>query len=582
MRERVRNKYRMKNTTGYSLNAFLDFDRAVDIFQHVLIGSEGTLAFIAEAVLNTVPDLPVKYTGLLLFPDLYAAADSIVPLRQAGAKALEIMDRASLRSVEDKAGVPASIRSLPEAAAGLLVEFQSADERERSELERLAAEAVGGLQLCEPAQFTHVAAEQALLWNIRAGMFPSVGSVRKSGTTVIIEDVAFPIEALADAAHGLTELFRHHAYDNAIIFGHAKDGNLHFVITQSFNDQAVIDQYAHFIDDVVELVVERYDGALKAEHGTGRNMAPFVETEWGSEGYEIMRRLKELADPDNLLNPGVIINPDRNAHLANLKQLPSVEPEIDKCIECGYCEPKCASRELTLTPRQRIVVRREMARLQRNRRRLGDSTTAWIASSPTWRSIPARPMACAPPLVPSASTPDNWSSASATFALPAARMTGRSASPSNFALTERLLRVALRLGHATRERDRDRTHALLTRAMKRFAGDNLSEWMPDTPYAAGPVPKTQKARAKAVYFPACISRVMGRLPGEPEERSLMEVTVDLASRAGIAGLHTRATWPEPVAARHSPRRDLPAPMPSRLMPRWSDSGAGRSREDCPS
>ena len=237
LRERVRNKYRTKNTTGYSLNAFLDFDRAVDIFQHVLIGSEGTLAFIAEAVMNTVPDLPVKYTGLLLFPDLYAAAASIVPLRQAGAKALEIMDRASLRSVENKAGVPASLRSLPEGAAGLLAEFQSADEAERAELEKLAAEATGGLKLFEPARFTHVASEQALLWQIRAGMFPSVGSVRKSGTTVIIEDVAFPVEALADAAHDLTGLFRKHDYDNAIIFGHAKDGNLHFVITQAFNSQ---------------------------------------------------------------------------------------------------------------------------------------------------------------------------------------------------------------------------------------------------------------------------------------------------------------------------------------------------------
>ncbi len=364
LRERVRSKYRMKNTTGYSLNAFLDFDKAVDIFQHVIIGSEGTLAFIAEAVLNTVPDLPVKYTGLLLFPDLYAAAASIVPLRQAGAKALEVMDRASLRSVETQSGIPASIRTLPPGAAGLLAEFQSAEERERTELEKVAAEVVGGLKLHEPAQFTHLAAEQALLWKIRSGMFPSVGSVRKSGTTVIIEDVAFPVEHLADAAQDLTVLFGKHQYDDAIIFGHAKDGNLHFVITQSFNTQAVIDQYARFMDDVVELVVERYDGALKAEHGTGRNMAPFVETEWGSHGYEIMRRLKELADPHNLLNPGVIINPDRQAHLANLKQLPSVEPEIDKCIECGYCEPKCPSRELTLTPRQRIVVRREMARLQ--------------------------------------------------------------------------------------------------------------------------------------------------------------------------------------------------------------------------
>jgi D-lactate dehydrogenase len=550
LRERVRNKYRMKNTTGYSLNAFLDFDRAVDIFQHVMIGSEGTLAFIAEAVLNTVPDLPVKYTGLLLFPDLYAAAESIVPLRQAGAKALEIMDRASLRSVEDKTGVPASIRSLPEAAAGLLVEFQSAEEAQRSELERLAAESVGGLKLTEPARFTHVASEQALLWNIRAGMFPSVGSVRKSGTTVIIEDVAFPIESLADAAHGLTDLFRRHAYDNAIIFGHAKDGNLHFVITQSFNNQAAIDQYAYFIDDVVKLVVERYDGALKAEHGTGRNMAPFVETEWGHEGYQIMQRLKGLADPDNLLNPGVIINPDRNAHLANLKQLPSVEPEIDKCIECGYCEPKCPSRDLSLTPRQRIVVRREMARLQEAANgpepdvppaspAFADRAGAKNLFEALDREFPYMALdTCATDGLCAIACP-----VSIDTGLLVKRFRNLRASigahewavriANNFRLTERVLRLALRLGHATENVIGFERMRSLTRAMKRFAGDSLSEWMPDTPYPAGPVPKTRRVRAEAVYFPACISRVMGRLPGEPEDRSLMEVTVDLASRAGV-------------------------------------------------
>jgi len=532
LRDRIRNKYRMKNTTGYSLNAFLDFDRAVDIFQHVLIGSEGTLAFIAEAVLNTVPDLPVKYTGLLLFPDLYAAAASIIPLRQAGAKALEIMDRASLRSVEDKAGIPPSIRSLPETAAGLLAEFQSADEGQRTELEKLAADAVGGLKLHEPAQFTHIAKEQALLWQIRAGMFPSVGSVRKSGTTVIIEDVAFPIESLADAAHSLTRLFDTHGYDNAIIFGHAKDGNLHFVITQSFNDQAAIDQYAYFIDDVVKLVVERYDGALKAEHGTGRNMAPFVETEWGRDGYEIMRRLKQLADPDNLLNPGVIINPDRNAHLANLKQLPQVEPEVDKCIECGYCEPKCPSRDLTLTARQRIVVRREMARLEQgsNHSALYDSLNREFSymALDTCAADGLCATAC-PVSIDTGQLVKRFRNIRASAG--AHRWAARIA--SNFGVTERALRLALRLGHAAQNVIGVNGMRSLTRTMKRVLGDNLSEWMPDTPHAAGAIPRTRRARAAAVYFPSCISRVMGRLPGEPEDRSLMEVMVDVAGRAGM-------------------------------------------------
>jgi D-lactate dehydrogenase len=532
LRERVRSKYRMKNTTGYSLNAFLDFDRAVDIFQHVLVGSEGTLAFIAEAVLNTVPDLPVKYTGLLLYPDLYAAAASIVPLRQAGAKALEIMDRASLRSVEHQTGVPTSLRSLPEGAAGLLVEFQSANEKERTELERVAADVVGGLHLHGPAQFTHVPAEQALLWKIRAGMFPSVGSVRKSGTTVIIEDVAFPIEALADAAHDLTRLFHQHGYDNAIIFGHAKDGNLHFVITQGFNDQAVVDQYSRFIDDVVQVVVERYDGALKAEHGTGRNMAPFVKTEWGKDGYDIMCRLKELVDPNNLLNPGVIINPDRKAHLANLKQLPSVEPEIDKCIECGYCEPKCPSRELTLTPRQRIVVRREMARL-----RVGAIPSALYAALEA--EFPYMALdTCATDGLCATACPVSIDTGLLVKRLREIRSSDGAKEwavriSRHFKLTEWTLRWALRLGHATETLIGVNGMRRLIHGLNRFAGDNLAEWTPDTPYAAGPVPKTQRAGAKAIYSPACISRVMGRLPGEPRDRSLMEVTVELGRRAGV-------------------------------------------------
>jgi len=151
LRERVRNKYKRKNTTGYSLNAFLDFDTAVDIFQHLLIGSEGTLAFIAEAVLNTVPDLPVKYTGLLLYSDVYAAADSIIPLRNAGAKALEIMDRASLRSGRESSGdTVLNQNASRRQPRGCWSNSNLADESSRSELELLAKDAVGGLSYSSP------------------------------------------------------------------------------------------------------------------------------------------------------------------------------------------------------------------------------------------------------------------------------------------------------------------------------------------------------------------------------------------------------------------------------------------------
>jgi D-lactate dehydrogenase len=525
LRDRIRRKYKSKNTTGYSLNAFLDFETAVSIFEHVLIGSEGTLAFIAEAVLNTVPDLPVKYTGLLLFPDLYAASESIVPLREAGAKALEIMDRASLRSVENQAGIPPAIKSLPEGAAGLLVEFQAATEAERAAIEIVASDAVTTLKLLEPAKFTSVPSEQAALWKIRAGMFPSVGSVRKSGTTVLIEDVAFPIESLADAALDLTKLFAKHGYDNGIIFGHAKDGNLHFVITQSFNDQNAVDQYARFIDDVVEIVVTRYDGALKAEHGTGRNMAPFVETEWGSDAYAIMRRLKELADPENLLNPGVIINPDRNAHLSNLKPMPTVESEVDKCIECGYCEPKCPSRELTLTPRQRIVVRREMKRLQAN----GTDPQLWTALESDFPYMALD--TCATDGLCATACPVSIDTGKLTKKFRQLRHTPSEQRRAllvadNFHFAERIVRFGLRLGHLAQSVIGAKTVSAVARTF------GLPAWHSDLPHPTERIPLTTSQGAAAIYFPSCISRVMGRVPGEPRDCSLMEVFVNVAQRAG--------------------------------------------------
>jgi D-lactate dehydrogenase len=531
--ERIRSKYRMKNTTGYSLNALLDYDRPVEILRHLVIGSEGTLGFIAEAVLNTVPDLPVKYTGLLLFPDLYAACAAIVPLRDAGAVSLELMDRASLRSVEDQPGIPPSIKTLPEGASGLLAEFQCEHEKDRSTLEIQAREAVQGLQLIEPALFTHNPTEQAFLWKIRQGLFPSVGAVRQSGTTVIIEDVAFPIDRLADAAVELTGLFRKHGYDNAIIFGHAKDGNLHFVITPPFNDRAAVEHYARFIDDLVHLVVERYDGALKAEHGTGRNMAPFVEAEWGAEGLAIMKRLKALVDPTGLLNPGVIINPDPQAHISHVKSMPVVEDEVDKCIECGFCEPKCPSSDLTLTPRQRIVVRREIARLAESRSDV--SLLASLEAAFPYMALDT----CAVDGLCATACPVGIDTGQLTKHFrrlrhsPAAHARARRLA-HNFAPVEGTMRFGLRMGHVVQSLLGTGVMTGITRAVRSVAGPSFPQWSRDMPRPArSRLPTTEAGGAYAVYFPSCISRVMGHLPGEPDAMTLMEAFVTLARRADL-------------------------------------------------
>lgn len=362
--DRIRSKYRQKNTTGYGLNAFLDYNHPLDILAHLLIGAEGTLGFIAEAVLQTVPDLPHKMTGMLYFDTPEAACDAIPDLTATGAEALEFMDRASLRSVEEMKGVPDFVKSLPLRAAAILCEFQSDTEGGLLEKWYAGQSLIEKLPLITQPNFTQNADEQAIMWKIRKGMYPSVASVRASGTATMLEDLAFPVEKLGAAIVDVQELFVKYGYANGIIFGHAKDGNLHFCIAQSFATETEIARFKAFSHDLFSLVLNKYDGALKAEHGTGRAVAPYVEAEWGTEGYEIMKKLKQLVDPHGLLNPDVIISADKNIDLQNLKIMPVVESEVDKCIECGFCESRCPSRDFTLTPRQRIGIRRALQRVK--------------------------------------------------------------------------------------------------------------------------------------------------------------------------------------------------------------------------
>lgn len=360
--DRIRYKFKIKNTTGYSLNALVDFEDPYDIMTHLMIGSEGTLGFISDVVYRTVVEHRHKASALIIYPDVKSACEVIPVLQNQPVAAAELMDRAGLRSVQEKEGMPDYLKDLSDTATALLIETraESADVLEAQIAQIL--EAIGGLETVRPIEFTDVPAEYGALWKIRKGLFPAVGAVRKTGTTVIIEDVAFPGEHLANASLDLQGLFKKYQYNEALIFGHALDGNLHFVFTQDFSIESEVIRYRDFMDEVVTLVVEKYDGSLKAEHGTGRNMAPFVEKEWGTAAFNLMREIKALFDPHNLLNPGVILNDDAEAHIKDLKPLPATHEIVDKCIECGFCEPVCPSKDITFTPRQRIVGRREISR----------------------------------------------------------------------------------------------------------------------------------------------------------------------------------------------------------------------------
>lgn len=519
---RIRKKYQRKNTTGYSLNALLDFEEPLDMLTHLLIGSEGTLGFIAEAVLATLPEAAYKYTGLLIFATIQSACEAVPPLENSGAAALELMDRASLRAISHTPGF-SWLNRLPEEACALLVEYQAQDCQSLQHMITEAQACLAQLSLLQPAVFSTELSQQQQLWKLRKGLFPAVGAARSPGTTVLIEDLAFPLSQLAEAVTALQSLFRKHGYQEAILFGHAKDGNLHFVITQSFNTREQIARYQTLMEDVVRLTVEHFDGALKAEHGTGRNMAPFVIREWGEEAYALMIRLKTLLDPENLLNPGVIINADPRAHLRHLKTLPVVDTAIDPCIECGFCEKHCPSRDLSLTPRQRIVLQRAMARWQA----VDPEKYKILKENYRWAAVDT----CAT---------DGLCALACPVQIDTGQYVKRLRQMAHFAKAERkalylaehfsqlekVLALGIAAGHILHQ---GRGAQGLYQWIEKTRWFTLPPWPPEWPtpcqWKFPPAP----AKPQAVYFVSCITRHLG-YAAQP---SLPQVVLELTQRAQI-------------------------------------------------
>ena len=358
-RATIERQFAMKNTMGYGLNALLDFDSPAQILAHLIVGSEGTLGFVAEAVFRTVPLHAHATAGLLVFDDLEAANNSLTELVASGAATVELMDSRSLKVGQGLAQVPAVVKDLAvRNHAALLVEYQSDDAEALADMAARATKLAGRLGLSAPARFSANPQTRAELWHLRKGLYTSVAGARPQGTTALLEDVVVPVAVLARTCLALNTLFEKHQYKNSVIFGHAKDGNIHFMLTDKFERKEELDRYAAFTEDMVDVVLGE-GGSLKAEHGTGRVMAPFVRRQYGDELYEVMRTLKTLFDPAGMLNPGVLLDDDPTAHLRHIKAAPpAVDAEVDRCVSCGYCEPVCPSKDITLTPRQRIVTLR--------------------------------------------------------------------------------------------------------------------------------------------------------------------------------------------------------------------------------
>ncbi|SDA73642.1 D-lactate dehydrogenase [Pseudomonas sp. NFACC15-1] len=526
---RIRHKYRLKNTTGLSLNALVDFDEPVDILSHLLVGSEGTLGFISAVTYNTVIDHPNKASALIVFPDVETCCNAVTVLKSQPVSAVELLDRRSLRSVQDKPGMPDFVQHLSINACALLIESRAASSSLLQEQLARIMTSLAGFPVEKQVDFTEDPRENARLWAIRKDTFPAVGAVRKTGTTVIIEDVTFPVEQLALGVNRLIELFDKHHYDEAILFGHALEGNLHFVFTQGFNSAEEVERYQAFMDDVAHLVAVEFGGSLKAEHGTGRNMAPFVELEWGSDAYQLMWQLKRLLDPNGILNPDVVLSEDPQIHLKHLKPLPAADEIVDKCIECGFCEPVCPSKDLTLSPRQRIVIWRDI----QAKKRAGTDTTE-LERAYQYQGIDtcAATGLCAqrcPVGINTGELVKKLRSRDATKTKTANWIEG------NFATTLQGARFALHVANGARMLLGAPRLAKLSASLTRLSKGQVPQWtnaMPQPEKAIRFSPTVSDERPRVVYLAACVSRVMGPAADDKEQMSLYEKTQRLLEKAG--------------------------------------------------
>ncbi|MGB7295779.1 MAG: FAD-binding and (Fe-S)-binding domain-containing protein [Candidatus Aminicenantales bacterium] len=533
--DRISAKYKMKNTMGYSLNALVDFDEPINILQHLMIGSEGTLGFISDLTYHTVPEYADKASALMIFKDIETACKVVDILKAKPVEAVELMDRAALRSVEAEEGMPSYLKELDERAAALLVETRAANDRQLTEkIEEITA-ALKYFPSLLPIAFTKKVAEYAKFWNIRNGLFPSIGAMRESGTTVIMEDVAFPVPKLAAATGELQALFTKHGYPDAIIYGHSLAGNLHFVFKQNFNIAAEVERYRRFMDDVTEMVVKKYDGALKAEHGIGRNMAPYLEFEWGAEAVRIMREIKEIFDPDFLLNPGVVLNDDAEIHIKNLKPLPVAHELINKCIECGFCEAHCVSNHMTLSARQRIASYREIARLRRS----GENPKRLKALQRQFRYHGEQ--TCATDGLCALACPVSIDTGQMIKALRhdhAGSLGKRIAGliSRNMTRVTAEARIALRVVEVAHRLLGTKIMSGLTKGLQALSYGTIPHWNPYMPGGAKRIRATavrQKSPLRVVYFASCITRAMGPARLDHEKVGLVQKTEALLHKGGF-------------------------------------------------
>ena len=596
---RIRTKYSIKNVTGLNLRPLIAYDDPFDIIAHSMVGSEGTLAFLSEVTMKTLYDYKYKASAMVYFLTMKESCEAVVAMKKLKAgeddlrmsaedlmvKSAEMLDYKSLSSVDD----PVYLQYQKDVDAGkiegvepgdyhnltaILTETKGVTHEQLLEKIETIKTCIGQFRLYIPAEFTEDPAVYGKYWAIRSGIFPSVGGTRPVGTSCLIEDVAFPIESLPEATVKLQKLIADHGYDDACIYGHAFEGNYHFILNQSFADEHEVARYAEMMRDVAKLVVEGYDGSLKAEHGTGRNMAPFVKYEWGDKAYEIMKELKAIFDPDGLLNQGVIFNDDPDCFIKCLKPLPVLSFDYDsvpdggkylmdpklstaketieqvkranKCIECGFCEVNCMSCGLTLSSRMRIAVQREIRELEATGR--DPQRAATLRKQYKYYGD----QTCATDGLCSTSCPMKINTGELTHLIRQMDMNNSTLgyqvgefAANHMAGIKSGLRVVLDVAHAAHVTLGPKLMTNVCRTMNKMGLPLWTTAMPKKRRQPKPsdltqfiieksIPQHEEQHSyfKVVYFPSCINQTMGQSKQGGKKHDLVDEVIQLMAKAG--------------------------------------------------
>ena len=599
--ERISKKYSIKNVTGLNLRPLIAYDDPFDIIAHSMVGSEGTLAFLSEVTMKTLHDYQFKASAMVYFLTMKESCEAVVAMKKLKAddddlkmsaenlmvKSAEMLDYKSLSSVDD----PVYLQYQKDVDAGKIDGVQPGDYHNLTAiltetkgitheqlLEKIAKikECLGQFRLYIPAEFTEDPAVYGKYWAIRSGIFPSVGGTRPVGTSCLIEDVAFPIESLPEATVKLQKLIADHGYDDACIYGHAFECNYHFILNQSFADEHEVARYAEMMRDVAKLVVEQYDGSLKAEHGTGRNMAPFVKYEWGEKAFDAMKELKAIFDPEGLLNQGVIFNDDPDCFIKCLKPLPVLDYDFDsvpdggkylmdpslstaketveqvkranKCIECGFCEVNCMSCGLTLSSRMRIAVQREIRHLTAT----GENPERLATLKKQYKYYGDQ--TCATDGLCSTSCPMKINTGELTHLI---RQLDMNNNPTGYKIGEFAanhmagiksgLRVVLDVAHLGHVTLGSTLMTNICRGMNKMGlplwttampkkkrqpkPSDLTQFIIERSLTHNPSPKGE-GKLKVVYFPSCINQTMGQSKNGGKKHDLVDEIIQLMTKAG--------------------------------------------------